>query len=189
MSKTLQFRRYDSSTVANTVGANGEFIIDTTDYNLTIHDGVTPGGHRLSTYAFTQSAFNAANNVAPQIQPAFNAGNSASSNTIYTQSVDASQNTKIQAAFDKANTSLQSSGGTIAGDITSNNLKRYRAFLLFCDQAIEQFKSLNKNYYSFYVSELSTEDEEEFKKISEAYDTLGDENKRRRYSFAKNRSI
>ena len=49
MPRTLQFKRYSSATLANTTGANGELIIDTTNQTLTIHDGVTPGGRSLAT--------------------------------------------------------------------------------------------------------------------------------------------
>jgi hypothetical protein len=47
MSRTLQFKRYDSATLANTVGANGELIINTTNHTLTVHNGVTSGGYAL----------------------------------------------------------------------------------------------------------------------------------------------
>lgn len=49
MPRTLQFKRYSSATLANTTGANGELIIDTTNQTLTIHNGVTPGGRALAT--------------------------------------------------------------------------------------------------------------------------------------------
>lgn len=49
MSRTIQFKRRPAASVANTVGANGELIIDTTNDTLTIHDGVTSGGSRLAT--------------------------------------------------------------------------------------------------------------------------------------------
>jgi hypothetical protein len=48
MPRTLQFKRYGSATLANTTGANGELIIDTTNNTLTIHDGVTVGGRSLA---------------------------------------------------------------------------------------------------------------------------------------------
>jgi hypothetical protein len=63
-------------------------------------------------------------------QAAFSAANTAASNTVYTQGVDATQNTNItaadakaQAAFNTANTKFNSSGGTISGDtVVSGNL-------------------------------------------------------------------
>ena len=45
MSRTLQFKRYANTVVANITGADGELIVDKTNNILTIHDGVTPGGH------------------------------------------------------------------------------------------------------------------------------------------------
>jgi len=47
MSKTLQFKRYPTSTLSSTTGANGEIIVDTTLKTLTVHDGVMPGGSTL----------------------------------------------------------------------------------------------------------------------------------------------
>lgn len=68
MSRTLQFKRYPASVVANTTGANGELIIDTTNYSLTVHDGTTLGGHTITSSAvdstartIANSAFSAAN--------------------------------------------------------------------------------------------------------------------------------
>jgi len=74
-----------------------------------------------------QAAFNSANNVAPQIQPAFNQANAAfnqantaSSNTIYLQGVDASQNANISAAFTQAN-SAGSNTVYITGGLNTAN--------------------------------------------------------------------
>ena len=47
MPRTLQFKRYGSATLANTTGANGELIINSTNETLTVHDGITPGGFAL----------------------------------------------------------------------------------------------------------------------------------------------
>jgi hypothetical protein len=55
MPRTLQFKRYPHATVAETIGANGELIIDTTTHALTVHDGVNMGGTRLATEAFAIS--------------------------------------------------------------------------------------------------------------------------------------
>ena len=76
-----------------------------------------------STSILAQAAFDKANSAASSSldQYARNTANSASSNTIYTQGVDATQNTNIQSAWNKANNSLPLTGGTIAGDVTSNN--------------------------------------------------------------------
>lgn len=55
MSRTLQFKRYDSATVSNTIGANGELIIDSTHRGLTIHDGTTRGGHVINGSSYPQN--------------------------------------------------------------------------------------------------------------------------------------
>ena len=49
MSRTLQFKRYPTSVVANTKGADGELIIDTNNYIITVHNANTFGGIRLAT--------------------------------------------------------------------------------------------------------------------------------------------
>jgi hypothetical protein len=48
MPTTVQFRRGTSSNNSTFVGLDGEITIDTTDWTLRIHDGVTPGGHRVA---------------------------------------------------------------------------------------------------------------------------------------------
>jgi hypothetical protein len=48
MAKTLQLRRYPTSTLTNITGANGEIIIDTTLKTVTVHDGFTVGGVTLA---------------------------------------------------------------------------------------------------------------------------------------------
>ena len=136
MSRTLQFRRYNSATIANTTGANGELIINTTNKTITVHDGVTPGG-----FATLNSVTD--NNID---QYARNTANTATSNIIILQGVNTTQNTNIttatnlaQAAFnaansatsgtidqyarDTANSKFSSSGGTISGNVLiSGNL-------------------------------------------------------------------
>jgi len=95
-----------------------------------------------SANSLAQAAFNAANNInvgSSVDQYARNTANSASSNTIIIQGVDNTQNTRLdainnysfgayaqansanvlaQASFNTANTKLNSSGGTISGDLT-----------------------------------------------------------------------
>lgn len=58
MSRTLQFRRYDTSVLANTVGANGEIIVDMTVDTLTVHNGVTNGGSRIASEVFVTNSIN-----------------------------------------------------------------------------------------------------------------------------------
>jgi hypothetical protein len=72
-----------------------------------------------TTTIHAQAAFDSANNVSPQIQPAFNAANSAGS---YANSAYALANTtslNAQAAFDTANTALVA-GGQIAGSYANS---------------------------------------------------------------------
>jgi hypothetical protein len=100
MSRTLQFKRYGSATLANTIGANGELIINTTNKTLTVHDGITPGGFTLLNEAVEMDIDQYARNTA----------NSATSNITIIQGVNVTQNTNItsvnnfaQNAFNKAN--------------------------------------------------------------------------------------
>jgi len=105
------------SFVSNTlyIGSNTYGVLSVTDQqtaniarsaqsNTVYTQGVDVTQNTNITYAtsLAQSAFNAANNVAPQVQPAFNTANaaflqanSAASNTVYTQGVDNTQNTNI----------------------------------------------------------------------------------------------
>jgi hypothetical protein len=54
MARTLQFKRLAQADVANTTGANGEIIIDDTNFTVTVHDGVHAGGVRLATESYAQ---------------------------------------------------------------------------------------------------------------------------------------
>ena len=101
MPRTLQFKRYGSATLANTIGANGELIINQTNKTLTVHDGTTPGGFAL---------LNAATDFDID-QTARNPANTASNNITIIQGVNVTQNTNItnatnlaQAAYNYANT-------------------------------------------------------------------------------------
>ena len=100
MSRTLQFRRLGTATLANTIGANGELIINSTNKVLTVHDGVTPGGFALLNEATDFDVDQYARNTA----------NTNSSDIIILQGVNATQNTNItlvnnftQNAYNKAN--------------------------------------------------------------------------------------
>jgi hypothetical protein len=59
MAKTLQFKRFSSTILANTVGASGELIIDSTKNLITVHDASTPGGWPVAR----ESVINAINNA------------------------------------------------------------------------------------------------------------------------------
>ena len=52
MAKTLQFRRLSTAALANTVGANGELIVDSSNGTISVHNGVTSGGKRLATETY-----------------------------------------------------------------------------------------------------------------------------------------
>jgi hypothetical protein len=101
MSRTIQFRRLGTATLANTTGANGELIINTTNKTLTVHDGTTPGGFAL---------LNAATDFDID-QYARNTSNTNASDIVVLQGINSTQNTNIvtatnlaQAAFNQANT-------------------------------------------------------------------------------------
>lgn len=146
MSRTLQFRRYNSATIANTTGANGELIINSTNHTITVHDGVTPGGYALPTFSdigtsgvdqfarntansatsLAQSAYNYANTISATgiDQFARNTANTASNNITILQGVNNTQNTNItvatnlaQNAYNQANSKFSSSGGQITGNV------------------------------------------------------------------------
>jgi hypothetical protein len=120
MSRTLQFRRYSNTALKTITGANGEIIVDNTNYTLTVHDGTTPGGVRIATEPYVNTAIslaqyaaNTANSDAVLAQAAFNTANSAAANSVYLFGVDLTQNTnitntdaKMQSAYNKANNAL-----------------------------------------------------------------------------------
>jgi hypothetical protein len=58
MAKTLQFRRLSTAALANTVGANGELIVDSSNGTLSVHNGVTSGGKRLATETYVVNTAN-----------------------------------------------------------------------------------------------------------------------------------
>ena len=103
MPRTLQFKRYGSATLANTTGANGELIINSTNQTLTVHDGVTPGGFTILNEAIEMDIDQYARNTA----------NTTSNNITIIQGVNVTQNTNItnannlaQGAYNKANTTI-----------------------------------------------------------------------------------
>ena len=121
MPRTLQLKRYANTVVANTTGASGELIIDSTNLTITVHDGSTIGGRRIATEPFvsnslnlfsftvnseillTQSAFNRANIAYVVANNGYNLANTLANviaNT--TMSTNASSNIAI-AAFNQAN--------------------------------------------------------------------------------------
>jgi hypothetical protein len=112
MSRTLQFRRLGTATLANTIGANGELIINTTNKTLTVHDGITPGGSQLLN-DFVEVDID---------QYARNTANTAISNISVLQGVDNTQNNTIvfvnqfaQNAYDKANSAYDYANNSVDG--------------------------------------------------------------------------
>jgi hypothetical protein len=102
MSKTLQFRRYNTATIAVTTGSAGELIVNTDANTITVHDGVTAGGWQTPTLAYTQAAFATANS-STGYQVGINAAQntsitSATANTVYLQGALATANANITTA-------------------------------------------------------------------------------------------
>ena len=92
------------SAQSNTIYTQG---VDTTQNTaITSTDGKMQSAYDQANTGtvLAQAAFNAANNVFPQIQPSFNVANSASANTIITQGVDVTQNTRLT-VLENTNTS------------------------------------------------------------------------------------
>jgi hypothetical protein len=58
MAKTLQFRRLSTAALANTVGANGELIVDSSNGTISVHNGTTLGGKRLATETYVVNTAN-----------------------------------------------------------------------------------------------------------------------------------
>ena len=86
MSRTLQFKRYANTVVANTTGAAGEIIIETTNNIVTVHTGSIAGGVRMTSESYvanssnlvltrTNAAFDKANSANVLAQAAFYEGN------------------------------------------------------------------------------------------------------------------
>jgi len=114
MSRTLQFRRYDTATLANTVGADGELIVNSNNHTLTVHDGALPGGYPLLNSATD-------NNID---QTARTTANTASANTIVIQSVNTTQNTRlnsIETINASQNTAINAAAQTVPQNAQSTN--------------------------------------------------------------------
>jgi hypothetical protein len=47
MSKTVQFKRGNSNVGSTYIGAQGEITVNTDNYTLNVHDGITPGGYSI----------------------------------------------------------------------------------------------------------------------------------------------
>ena len=114
MSRTLQFRRLSANTLANTTGAAGELIVNTNNYTLTVHDGSLPGGYALLNASTDNTTDQTARTTA----------NNASSNTIVIQSVNTTQNTRlnsIETINASQNTAINAAAQTVPQNAQSTN--------------------------------------------------------------------
>lgn len=97
MSRIIQFKRFGAATLANTVGANGEIIVNLTTKGITLHDGVTAGGFSIQTdnvaRVLANASFLQANTANVTAESAFARANLA--------------NILAQSAFTQANTAAQ----------------------------------------------------------------------------------
>ena len=105
MSRTLQFKRYANTYIASSVtGANGELIIDDTNFTITVHDGSTLGGKRLATETFVTNSLNSfsvsVNSEIILTQAAFNRANAAN---VLAQAAFNTSNIFTQSAYNQAN--------------------------------------------------------------------------------------
>lgn len=124
MSIQVQHRRGNTTQTAAFTGAIGEITIDTDKNTVVVHDGATPGGRPLApntAFDVANAAFGSANNVAPQVAPAFNTANAAygianasfgHSNLTY-GAVNSAFGV-INAAFGVANNAYTATNGTAA---------------------------------------------------------------------------
>lgn len=63
MSKIVQWKRGNTIVNSTYVGAVGEITVNTDDWSLNVHDGVTPGGNNISNYTPSGNVINVANAV------------------------------------------------------------------------------------------------------------------------------
>jgi hypothetical protein len=96
MSRIIQFKRFGAATLANTIGANGEIIVNLTTKGITLHDGLTAGGFSIQTdnvaRVLANASFLQANTSNVTAEAAFARANLS--------------NILAQAAFTQANSSL-----------------------------------------------------------------------------------
>jgi hypothetical protein len=138
MSRTLQLKRYANTVVANTTGASGELIVDLTNKTLTVHDGTTTGGSRLTTETYVLSRVNSSNVLA---QSAFVKANSA--------------NVLAQSAFVKANSAFDQANN--AATIIPQNAQNTDYTLISTDAGKHLYytQSANVNLYIPWSSNAS----------------------------------
>jgi hypothetical protein len=161
MPRTLQFKRYGSATLANTVGANGELIINSTNQTLTIHDGITPGGFTLLNEAIEMDIDQYARDTANSklsLSGGTVSGNLAVTNTITSPNIVSSDtitsnNLTVTGLFTVDNVVLQwhtpvpltSKGvsGDLAGYISIDDDKLYRCVENYTNGANNIWKFIN----------------------------------------------
>jgi len=118
MSRTLQFKRYANTVVANTTGAAGEIIIETTNNIVTVHTGSIAGGVRMASESYVANSSNltltianaSINVVSTTTQAAFHKANSAN---VLAQAASYGGNiafSHANAAFNLANTNSNNFG-------------------------------------------------------------------------------
>ena len=111
MAKTLQFKRYTTSVLANTTGANGELIVDSNTNSITVHDGSKSGGWYAANAITLQTVYNTANAAYAQSNTNLNY---LASNVAIILGIDVSQNSTINLAFAQANAAF------VAANASSN---------------------------------------------------------------------
>jgi plastocyanin len=124
MSRIIQFKRYGTAALANTIGANGELIIDVTNRTITVHDGVTAGGFGAILDVFARAtsnlAFAKANSANVLAQTVFDRSNSA--------------NILAQAAFTQANSSFNQANSVYLPSTTRLNVTNNGTSAFLFDQ-------------------------------------------------------
>ncbi len=147
MPRTLQFKRYSSATLANTTGANGELIIDTTNQTLTIHDGVTPGGRSLATSNTKLSTTGGTVTGNLIVTNTITASNVISSNTVTANNLTITGNLIVDGVILQWHTPipLTSKGdpGDKAGFIAIDNDKIYRCVENYTNGANNIWRYIN----------------------------------------------
>jgi hypothetical protein len=138
MSRTLQLKRYANTVVANTTGAVGELIVDLTNKTLTVHDGITVGGSRLTTETYVLNTVNVTSVLA---QSAFTQANSS--------------NVLAQSAFTQANSAFGKANN--AGTIIPQNAQNTDYTLISTDAGKHLYytQSANVNLYIPWSSNAS----------------------------------
>jgi hypothetical protein len=100
MAKTLQFKRYTTSVLANTTGASGELIVDSNTNSITVHDGSKSGGWYTANAITLQAAFDKVNAAYQQANTDLSY---LASNVAIILGIDVTQNSASNLAYAQAN--------------------------------------------------------------------------------------